>query len=95
MLSDVGNNGYTAPRKDEDVSKLLLSLDEVDRVRRMHGLHSQTALEDKTGITRKTWAKALKTRELSVPVMEALYGLGARPNRLLVGMEIDTDLAAA
>lgn len=77
------------------MSKLLLSLGEVDRVCRMHGLHSQVALEDKTGITRKTWAKALKTRELSVPVMEALYGLGARPNRLLVGMEIDTDLAAA
>lgn len=77
------------------MSKLLLSLDEVDRVRRLNGLHSYTALEDKTGITRKTWAKVLRSRELSTPVMEALYSLGARPNRLLVGMEIDTDLAAA
>lgn len=76
------------------VGKLLLSLDEIDRVRRMHGLNSQTALEDKTQITRKTWAKVLKTRELSVPIMEALYKLGARPSRLLVGIEEPAELPA-
>ena len=71
------------------MSKLLLSLDEVDRVRRLNGLHSYTALEDKTGITRKTWAKVLRSRELSTPVMEALHDLGARPGKLLVSIELE------
>lgn len=77
------------------MSRLLLSLDEIDRVMRMNGITSQTGLESKTGITRKTWAKAIKTRELSVPVMDALYELGARPSRLLVGVEADLNVAAA
>lgn len=77
------------------MSRLLLSLDEIDRVMRMNGIASQTGLEDKTGITRKTWATAMKTRKLSVPVMEALYELGARPNRLLVGIETDANATAA
>ncbi|AKF27822.1 hypothetical protein YH66_09810 [[Brevibacterium] flavum] len=77
------------------MSKLLLSLDEVDRVRRINGLQSYTALEDKTGITRKTWSKVLRTRELSTPVMEALHDLGARPSKLLVSVEIDTQFPTA
>ena len=77
------------------VGKLLLSLDEIDRVRRMNGLSSQMGLEDRTGISRKTWSKALKTRELSVPVMEALFELGARPSRLLVGVEETSENSVA
>lgn len=76
------------------MSRLLLSLDEIDRVKRLHGITSNTGLEDRTGITRKTWAKAINTRQLSIPVMEALYDLGARPDRLIVGVETPGLVAA-
>lgn len=77
------------------MSSLLLSLDEIDRVKRMNGITSTVGFEEKTGITRKTWSKALNTRQLSVPIMNALYELGARPSRLLVGVEVETKTAAA
>lgn len=77
------------------MSSLLLSLDEIDRVKRMNGITSTVSFEEKTGITRKTWSKAINTRRPSIPVMEALYELGARPSRLLVGVEVETETAAA
>lgn len=76
------------------MGKLLLSLDEIDRVMRLNGITSNTGLEDKTGITRKTWAKARNTRELSIPIMQAIYGLGGRPDRIAVGVEADDQIAA-
>ena len=77
------------------MSSLLLSLDEIDRVKRLNGISTTVGFEEKTGITRKTWSKAINTRRPSVPVMEALYELGARPSRLLVGVEITPASAAA
>lgn len=77
------------------MGSLLLSLDEIDRVKRLHGITSNTGLEEKTGITRKTWARAINTRQLSVPVMEALHALGARPDRLLVSVQSDATAQAA
>lgn len=65
---------------------LLLSLDEIDRVKRMNRVESWTAMEDLTHITRKTWAKTASTRRASWDVMEALVKIGARPDRLLVSM---------
>ena len=76
------------------MGKLLLSLDEIDRVMRLNGITSNTGLEDKTGITRKTWAKARNTRELSIPIMQAIYDLGGRPDRIAVGVEADDQIAA-
>lgn len=76
------------------MGKLLLSLDEIDRVMRLNGITSNTGLEDKTGITRKTWAKARSTRELSIPIMQAIYDLGGRPDRITVGVEADDRVAA-
>ncbi|HJD79069.1 MAG TPA: XRE family transcriptional regulator [Corynebacterium pollutisoli] len=76
------------------MGKLLLSLDEIDRVMRLNGITSNTGLEDKTGITRKTWAKARNTRELSIPIMQAIYDLGGRPDRITVGVEADDQIAA-
>lgn len=65
---------------------LLLSLDEIDRVKRLNHVTSWTAMEELTDITRKTWAKTASTRRASWDVMEALVKIGARPERLLVSM---------
>ncbi|WP_041479184.1 hypothetical protein [Corynebacterium ulcerans] len=72
----------------------LLSLDEIDRVKRAHGLSSLVDLEHETGITRKTWSDAMKTREPKPAVLQALAALGARPNRILICDEIATVTAA-
>ena len=62
----------------------LLSLDEIDRVRRANRLPTYSDLERETSITRKTWSKAMTTREPYPSILQALAKLGARPNRILV-----------
>lgn len=73
----------------------LLSLDEIDRVKRAHGIASTAELERVTGVTRKTWAKALRTREPTPSILCALASLGARPTRVLVLDEATPAVAAA
>lgn len=46
------------------MSNYLLSLDEIDRVKRLHHIASNTGLEQKTGVTRKTWSTAGSTAPL-------------------------------
>lgn len=72
----------------------LLSLDELDRVKRAHKLSSLVDLERETGVTRKTWRDAIKTREPKPAILQALAALGARPNRILVVDEMTTVVAA-
>ena len=74
---------------------VLLSLDEVDRVKRLNNITSITGFEDKTGVSRKTWGKAINTRKPTMTVIEALVELGARPNRILVADESMRALSAA
>ncbi|QPK78309.1 XRE family transcriptional regulator [Corynebacterium lizhenjunii] len=62
----------------------LLSLDEIDRVKRAHKISTFVELEAVTGVTRKTWREALATRDPKPAVLQALARLGARPNRILV-----------
>lgn len=62
----------------------LISLDEVDAVRKKHDLPSTVQLADRTNIARNTWAKALKTRRPTPVVLDALAQLGARADRILV-----------
>lgn len=71
----------------------LLSLDEIDRVKRAHGIASLVDLERETGITRKTWREALNSREPKPAVLQALAKLGARPNRILINDELATAAA--
>ena len=71
----------------------LLSLDEIDRVKRLHQIASLTGLEDKTGVTRKTWSKAINTRRPTPEVLNALESLGARAERILVSGR-DLEVAA-
>ncbi len=72
----------------------LLSLDEIDRVKRAHGLQALTDLERETGITRKTWRDAMRTREPKPAVLQALARLGARPNKILISDEQIMPIAA-
>lgn len=73
----------------------LLSLDEIDRVKRVNGLRTLVDLERVTGVTRKTWQAAMKSREPKPAVLNALATLGARPNRILVGEDPVTMSTAA
>ncbi|WP_311342554.1 XRE family transcriptional regulator [Corynebacterium riegelii] len=69
------------------MSNYLLSLDEIDRVKRLHHIASNTGLEQKTGVTRKTWSTAINTRQPTMKILDALAQLGADPSRVLVRAE--------
>lgn len=62
----------------------LISLDELDRVKRLNHLHTIIGLADRTGVSRNTWGAALKTRRPTPQVLDALAQLGADPSRILV-----------
>lgn len=66
------------------MSNYLLSLDEIDRVKRLNHITSNTGLEEATNVTRKTWAQAINTRQPTMKVLDALADLGADPSRILV-----------
>lgn len=66
------------------MGQILISLDEVDRVRRNLNLLHVTDLADKTGLSRSTWTRALKHRRPTPEILQALIDLGARADQLLV-----------
>lgn len=69
------------------MTKALLSLDEIDRVKRINGIRSTTGLAECTGPSRNTWTTALKTRRPTPDILDALLGLGARPSKVLVSAD--------
>lgn len=83
----MSNFGYTNAERSTQVSNFLLSLDEIDRVKRLNHATSNTALEELTGVTRKTWGAAISTRRPTPQVLDALAQLGADPSRILVRAE--------
>lgn len=62
----------------------LLSLDEMERVKRAHALTSFTAMERRTQVSERTWRTAFKTRRPTPAVLDALGALGARSSKILV-----------
>ncbi len=62
----------------------LISLDELDRVKRVNGLQTIVDLSEATAISRPTWTRAIKTRRPTPDILNALADLGARPNKVLV-----------
>lgn len=72
----------------------LLSLDEIDRVKRMNHLQTYVDLEEATGVTRKTWREAIVSRKPQATVLQALAELGARANRILIDEPIEVRSAA-
>lgn len=77
------------------MTTLLISLDEVDRVKRINGIRSTTDLAKRTGLSRNTWTTALKTRIPREGVLQELHNLGGRPDRLLVAVEPVVETEAA
>ena len=73
----------------------LLSLDEIDRVKRANRLPTFVDLERVTGVTRKTWREAVSSREPRPAVLQALAKLGARPNKILVLADLQSAETAA
>ena len=69
------------------MTKLLLSLDEVDRVKRINGISSTTELANRTGVSRNTWSDVLRTRRIADSTLQALHRLGGRPDHLMVAVE--------
>ena len=66
----------------------LLSLDEIARVRKAHGIKSVTQLAERTSVSRKTWSTALNSRRPTPDILTALARLGARPDRVLIRDEV-------
>ena len=66
------------------MTEFLLSLDEVERVKRQNRIARTVDLAEVTGLARNTWTKALSTRKPTPMVLDALAGLGARPDKILI-----------
>lgn len=66
------------------MTQFLISLDEVERVKRMHGIDSTVGLANRTDVSRSTWSRALRTRRPTPDVLDALAQLGARASHILI-----------
>lgn len=75
------------------MTQFLISLDEVERVKRLNGIRYTSELPAKTGISRSTWTRVLGSRKPSSDVLDALAGLGARPNRILIADDLSESVA--
>lgn len=62
----------------------LISLDELDIVKRRHHIKTISDLAEATQVSRPTWTKAIKSRRPTPDILNALADLGARPDRVLV-----------
>lgn len=71
----------------------LISLDELERVKRLNHLRTAGDLAERTGLSRNTWNAAIKKRRPTPQVLNALANLGAAPDRILVKLTED-ELAA-
>ena len=72
------------------MTSFLISLDEVGRVKRAHGITNIVELASRTGVSRNTWSKALRERKPTPQVLDALAQLGARANRILVDEQLES-----
>lgn len=66
------------------MTSFLLSLDELERVKRAHGIRTIVELSETTGVSRRTWTTALRDQKPTPQVLEALAQLGARPSHVLI-----------
>ena len=73
----------------------LISLDEVERVKRLNNIRSTVDLARRTDIARSTWTRALSTRKPTPDVLDALATLGAKPSRVLICEDLSELEAAA
>ena len=74
----------TPDKQEKEKTMFLISLDELDRVKRMNHLSTAVDLANRTGLSRNTWNSAIKNRRPTPQVLNALAELGAAPDRVLV-----------
>lgn len=75
------------------MSQFLISLDEVERVKRINRIGSTVELAERTQVSRATWSRTLKSREPTPAILSALARLGARASHVLVAENL-ADIAA-
>lgn len=63
---------------------MLISLDEVDRLKRAHGVTTIRELADIMPISRRTLSVALRDRRATSTVLNAFAAIGADPERILI-----------
>ncbi|CAB0533213.1 transcriptional regulator [Corynebacterium diphtheriae] len=71
------------------MTQFLISLDEVERVKKLNGIKYTSQLAERTSVSRATWTRVLGSREPTASVLNALASLGARPGRILVVDDIE------
>lgn len=76
------------------MTRFLLSLDEVERTKRLNGIGSNVELAKVSGVSRNTWTAALRERKPTPQVLDALARLGARPERVLIADELSARIPA-
>lgn len=69
------------------MAQFLISLDELERVKKANHINSISGLADKSDVSRSTWGRVLKTRRPTGDVLQALAELGANPARILIQEE--------
>lgn len=75
------------------MTSFLLSLDELERVKRAHGIRTNVELAEVSGVSRRTWTTALRDQKPTPQVLEALARLGARPSHVLIANGASTAAA--
>ena len=76
------------------MTQFLISLDEIERIKRANRVYSTRELADRTGISRSTWTRVMKTRQPTDAVLQALARMGANPAQILVSEEMPATVAA-
>lgn len=77
------------------MNRFLISLDELDRVKRANNLRTVSDLAARTKMGRSTWTRAVNSRRPTPDILDALAELGARPSRILVAADPIEATAAA
>jgi len=71
------------------MAQFLISLDEVERVKKLNRIGSTVELAQRTNVSRSTWGRALSARTPKPDVLQALAALDARPDRILVADDLE------
>lgn len=75
--------------------KVLVSLDEIDRVMRLNKVRTREQFAELLDVHRNTLRVYLRDRKIDDHFINKLVELGARPNKLLVLADLQTTEAAA
>lgn len=75
--------------------KVLVSLDEIDRVKRLNNIRTQQQFAEAIGVHRNTLRVLIKERKIDDLFVNRLVELGARTNKILVLADLNTESPVA